>query len=134
MVNSRIPFAGVSAVTNWPGPVSSTLSREVSGTASFKVTAAAEAAAGVVLAKAKTSLSLEIQLSNTHNHAELGHFGCGSKGQYAHARYVSWSKKVTYRKYRVHANCTSTTISTGTINYPTPNEGWYTWVDSSPSV
>lgn len=81
MVNSRIPFAGVSAVTNWPGPVSSTLSREVSGTASFKVTAAAEAAAGVVLAKAKASLSLEIQLSNTHNHAGISTTLAAGKGQ-----------------------------------------------------
>lgn len=131
--NTYVPFQGVSTATNGPGPVTSTFTRSINATASVKVVAGVEAEAGVVLAKAKTSLGLELLTSNsttTTNSVTLK----APKGQYAHGQYVAWGKQIKYRKYRVNANCSTTTLRTGTIKYPQANEGWRTWVDSSSSV
>lgn len=131
--NTYIPFKGVSTATNGPGPVTSTFTRSISATASIKVVAGVEAEAGVVLAKAKTSLGLELLASNsttTTNSVTLK----APKGKYAHGQYVAWGKQIKYRKFRVNANCSTTTLGTGTIKYPQANEGWRTWVDSTSSV
>ena len=131
--NVQVHFAGVPTITNGPGPLTSTVTRTVNGTASFSVTAGAESEVGAVLAKAKVSISASLTLTNSTSMSNAVTLTAG-RGQYAHARYVSWGKKVTYRKYRMNYNCTTTTLATGTINFPTTSEGWYTWVNNTPYV
>ena len=130
---ARIPFKGVPTLTNGPGPVSSTFSRTVNGTASFTVTAGAESEVGAVLAKAKVSISASLTTSNSSSLSNSVTLEAGA-GQYAHGQYVSWGRSVSYRKYRTNYNCSTTTLATGTIKFPSTGEGWYTWVDTKPYV
>lgn len=129
--NVAIPFQGIPELVNGPGPVQSEVTRTISGTAHFKVTAGAEMEAGVILAKAKTQLGLELGYANTSSLTTTAKLAAG-KGKYAHARYVSWGKKITYRKFTQNRNCTTSTVSRGVISFPRAKEGWQTWVSSRP--
>lgn len=125
----RIPYAGVPTFKDGPGG-ELTVSRTYSGTASLTVTAGAEAEAGVVLAKAKTSISAALTGSKTTSTDHKFRREIAS-GMYGNVRYVSWGKKVTYRKYRINANCSTTTLARGSMNIPSDSEGWYYWETSS---
>lgn len=126
---TRVPFNGVPTFKDGPGGTI-TVSRAYSGSATFTVTAGAESEVGAVLAKAKVSLSASIALSNstttTHTYSRAI-----AAGKYGHVQYVSWGQSVTYRKYQLNANCSTTTLATGTIKYPSSEEGWYYWETSS---
>ena len=102
-------------------------------TASFTVTAGAESEVGAVLAKAKVSISASLTTSNSSSLSNSVTLQAGA-GQYAHGQYVSWGQSVSYRKYRTNYNCSTTTLATGTIKFPSTSEGWYTWVDTKPYV
>ena len=130
---AQVPFAGVPTLTNGPGPLSATFSRTVNGTASYSVTAGAESEVGAVLAKAKASISASLTLSNGSSLTNSVTLTAGA-GQYAHGRYVSWGRSVSYTKYRTNYNCSTTVLARGTIKFPTTSEGWYTWVDTKPYV
>ncbi|MFT3970970.1 MAG: hypothetical protein QM695_12025 [Micropruina sp.] len=122
---TRIKFKDIPSFKNGPGGTL-TVSRQYSGSATYSVTAGAESEVGAVLAKAKVSISGTLSktnstgATNTYSHKI-------TKKKYGHAQYVSWGKKVNYRKYRINRDCRTTTIATGTINFPSSEEGWYYW-------
>lgn len=127
--STRIKFKDIPSFKNGPGGTL-TVSRHYNGSATYSVTAGAESEVGAVLAKAKVSISASLSktnstgATNTYTHKI-------TKKKYGHAQYVSWGKKVSYRKYRINRNCTTTTLATGTINFPSSEEGWYYWETSS---
>ncbi len=127
----RMPFPGVNILVNGPGPAESTYTRSISSTVSYQVTVGAESEVGAVLAKAKVSISGTIGGSNTTNTTNSVKLTAPA-GKYAHGQYVSYGKSVSWRKYRVNASCTTSTLASGRINFPTNKEGWYTWVSSTP--
>lgn len=83
-----------------------------------------------MLAKAKVSISGTLALSNsttaTNTYTQI--IAAGKSGN---AMYVSWGKDVSYRKFRLNADCTQTTLSSGRIKYPSISKGWYFWLTSS---
>lgn len=125
----RIPFSGIPTFKNGPGGTLS-VTKDYAGSASFQVTAGAESEVGAVLAKAKVSVSASLTLSNsstvTNNYSHTI-----TPGKYGHAQYVSWGRKVSWKKYYVDYRCYTTTKATGTINFPANEEGWYYWETSS---
>ncbi len=130
--DTRLPFPGVNMLTNGPGPNTSTFTRSINSTVNYQVVVGAESEVGAVLAKAKVSISASIGGSNSTSVTNSVTLVAPS-GKYAHAQYVSYGKRVSWSKTRVNSNCTTSTISSGVINFPTSNEGWYTWVSSSPN-
>lgn len=53
-------------------------------------------------------------------------------GKFGNVQHVSYGKKVNFRKHRLNADCTTTTLtSNGSITYPSRVEGWYYWETSS---
>jgi hypothetical protein len=127
--DTRIAFNGVPTFKDGPGGTI-TVSRAYSGSATFTVTAGAESEVGAVLAKAKVSLSASLALSNSTTTTHTYSRGIAA-GKYGHVQYVSWGQTVTYRKYRINSNCSTTTLATGKIKYPSSEEGWYYWETAS---
>lgn len=125
----RIPFKNIKPIKDGPGGKIE-VSQTYSGSASYSVTAGAESEVGAVLAKAKVSISGTLSKTNSTSSTHTYSHDI-TKGKYGHVQYVSWGKKVNYRKYRTNANCSTTTIATGTINFPSSEEGWYYWETSS---
>jgi hypothetical protein len=125
----RIPFRNVVTYKDGKGGTLS-VARSYSGTASYAVVAGAESEVGAVLAKAKVTISAAVEktnytgTTNTYTHRIKA-------GKYGNARYVSWGKRVHWRKYRNNANCTSTFLGSGTIDFPTTTEGWFYWETSA---
>lgn len=125
----RMPFKGVPTFKDGKGGTI-TVSRSYSGSVSFQVTAGAESEVGAIFAKAKVSVSASLTKTNstttTHTYSHKI-----SKGKYGNVKYVSWGKKVTWKKSRVNPNCTTTVLGSGSINFPSTSEGWYYWETSS---
>lgn len=126
----RMPFSGIPTFKNGPGGTLS-VTKDYSGSVSAQVTAGAESEVGAVFAKAKVSISASLTTSNsstvTNNYSHVI-----TAGKYGHAQYVSWGKKVAWKKYQINSTCTgTTTLATGTINFPATEEGWYYWETSS---
>ena len=125
----RVPFSGVPIFKNGPGGhVSAT--RSYSGTATYQVTAGAESEVGAIFAKAKVSISASLTKSNTTGTTITYSHNIGA-GKYGHLQYVSWGKKVNWKKYQDTPQCTTKQIGSGSINFPTTEEGWYFWQTSS---
>ena len=126
---TRIPFKSIPTFKNGPGGTLS-VTKDYTGSASFQVTAGAETEVGAVLAKAKVSVSASLTLSNsssvTNNYSHKI-----TSGKYGHAQYVSWGRTVNWKKYYIDALCRTTTKATGTIKFPSSEEGWYYWETSS---
>ena len=114
--DTRIAFNGVPTFKDGPGGTI-TVSRAYSGSATFTVTAGAESEVGAVLAKAKVSLSASLALSNSTTTTHTYSRGIAA-GKYGHVQYVSWGQTVTYRKYRINSNCSTTTLATGKSSTP----------------
>lgn len=126
----RMPFAGIPTFKNGPGGTLS-VTKDYSGSVSYQVTAGAESEVGAIFAKAKVSVSASLTKSNsstvTNNYTHVI-----TAGKYGHAQYVSWGQKVNWKKYQVNNYCTgTTTLATGTINFPSTEEGWYYWETAS---
>lgn len=127
--NQRVPFRNVPVFKNGPGGTVSA-SRSYSGTASYAVVAGAETEVGAVLAKAKVSISAALTQTNSTTTTVTYSRNITSR-KYGRLQYVSWGKRVAWRKSRVTANCKSTLISSGTIDFPANQEGWYYWETST---
>lgn len=124
----RIPFEGVSIERSDPGGTL-TVSRSQSGTVSAEVTAGAQTAIDAVLAEAQVSVSATLAGSQTIV-TEATYSHDISPGKFGNAQYVSWGQEVTYEKFRVNHDCTTTVLESGTIIYPDTNRvGWYYWED-----
>lgn len=123
--NTTIPYGGIPTFIDGPGG-KVTVERSYTGPAQAQVTAGAESEVGAVLAKAKVnvSASLTLSTSNTTTHRYEQDIAPGKLG---HLQYVNYGKQVSYRKYRLNYNCTTTTLATGTIKYPAAGEGWKYW-------
>ncbi|QDP96258.1 hypothetical protein FOE78_10430 [Microlunatus elymi] len=109
------------------------VSKSYSGSVSYNVTAGAEAEVGTVFAKAKVSVSSSLTKTNstsathTYEHAI-------SKGKYGHVRYVSWGKRVSWKKWHqvtTSKGCQIKNLRSGVINFPTKSEGWQYWETKS---
>src|SRR4051794_32245596 len=94
----RVPFSGVPVFKNGPGG-SVDATRSYSGTASYQVTVGAESEVGAIFAKAKVSISASLTLSNTTGTTITYHHKI-TAGKYGHLQYVSWGKKVNWKKYQ----------------------------------
>jgi hypothetical protein len=123
-----MPFKGVPTFKDGKGGTL-TVSRAYSGSVSYQVTAGAEAEVGAVFAKAKVSISTSLAKTNststTHTYSHKI-----SRTKYGHARYVSWGKKVTWKKwqqYTTSEGCKIRTVRQGVINFPSTSEGWKYW-------
>lgn len=126
--NINMPF-NKRIYTNGPGPSSNTYTVTTTGTVSASVQVGAESEVGAVLAKAKVSISASLTASNSTSITNSVLLTAPA-GKYTHGQYVAWGKRVTYRNYRVNSNCSTSTIASGVIDYPTSSEGWHTWIDS----
>lgn len=127
--SSYIPFKGIPTYKDGKGGTLS-VTKDFTSSASYQVTAGAEAEVGAVFAKAKVSVSSSITKTNsstvTHNYSHKI-----SKNKYGHAQYVAWSKKVTWKKWEDTPQCTTKLLRKGTIVFPTTSEGWRYWETSS---
>lgn len=125
----RLRLGSVPVFRDGPGG-SITVSKSYSGSVSLSVTAGAEADAGAVLAQAKVSVSssltgeLSTSATNSYTHnITSGKFGDGE--------YVSYGDIINWKHLRTNTNCTTTTIATATIRFPSKSQGWYYWETSS---
>src|SRR4051812_12887025 len=122
---TRMAFRGVPTFKDGPGGTI-TVSRNYSGSVSFKVEVGAESEVGAVLASAKVSIQASLEKTNststTHTYSHVI-----DKGKYGHVQFVSWGQDVTWKKYRQNGNCTTTLIDSGKIRFPAVEEGWYFW-------
>jgi hypothetical protein len=122
---TRLPFRGVPTFKDGRGGTI-TVSRNYSGSVSYRVEVGAESEVGAILAKAKISIKASLERTNststTHTYSHKI-----SKGRFGHVRYVSWGKRVTWTKYRDNATCTTTKLASGVISFPSVEEGWYYW-------
>lgn len=123
--DTRMPFNGVPTFRNGPGGTLS-VARSYSGTVGAQVTAGAESEVGAVLARAKVSVSGALSTSNSTGSTNTYTRNIAS-GKMGNAQYVSYGKDISYTKYRINYNCSTTTLATGRIKYPTSTEGWYYW-------
>ncbi|MDQ1295188.1 MAG: integrase/recombinase XerD [Actinomycetota bacterium] len=100
------------------------------GRGNCPVVAGGESEVGGILAKAKVSVSASLSKSNattTTNQATIEI----PAGKYGSLQYVSWGKDITWSKVRTNANCSTTTLLSGRIKFPTKSEGWYKSITSS---
>ena len=122
---TRLPFRGVPTFKDGRGGTI-TVSRNYSGSVSYRVEVGAESEVGAILAKAKISIKASLERTNststTHTYSHKI-----SKGRFGHVRYVSWGKRVTWTKYGDNATCTTTKLASGVISFPSVEEGWYYW-------
>lgn len=121
----RVPFNGIPRFKDGPGG-KITVSRKKNKTVTYQVVAGAESEVGAVLAKAKVSVSASLTKSQS---TEVVHSYEHKipKGKYGNVRYVSWGKKIRWKKYRYNSSCKQILIRKGTINFPRQAEGWYYW-------
>ena len=126
-----IPFGGIPVFKNGPGPMTMTVSKAYSGTASYSVTAGVTTEVNAILAEAKVQVSATLTLSNPTTATNTATVNIPA-GKYATLRYVSYGKKINWKKARLSGNCQSETVlATGTIIYPTSSECWnLTWSTS----
>jgi hypothetical protein len=127
--STHVPFKGLPTFKDGRGGTLS-VTKDFTSSASYQVTAGAESEVGAVFAKAKVSVSASITKTNTstvsHNYSHRI-----TPGKYGHAQYVSWGKKVTWKKYRDTPQCRTELIASGTIKFPTNQEGWRYWEAAS---
>lgn len=126
--NVAMPFKGVPTFKDGKGGTL-TVSRAYSGSVSYQVTAGAEAEVGIIFSKAKVSISASLTKTNststTHTYSHKI-----SARKYGHARYVSWGKKVTWKRWQqvtTSSGCQINIIKRGVIKFPTTSEGWKYW-------
>ncbi|MGA8210184.1 MAG: hypothetical protein WB441_14775 [Nocardioidaceae bacterium] len=124
----RIPFSGIPHFKNGPGG-SVTATRSTSKSVSFQVTAGAESEVGAVLAKAKVSVSASLTRSQSTDVVVSYHHSIPA-GKFGNLRYVSYGRKVNWKKYVFDGSCRQHQIGSGTIKFPTQSEGWYYWTTS----
>ena len=106
--------ASVDTATTAPATISAGASAELSGViASAKV-------------EVSSSLTRSVSVSIGHRYTHK----IRAK-RYGHLQYGSWGKKLTWRKYRYNANCTTTLLRSGTAKIPTRQVGWKYWETSS---
>lgn len=127
-----MPFRNIPTFKDGRGGVL-TVSRSYSGTVSYQVTAGAETDVDAVFAKAKVSISASLTKTNstgtTHTYSHKI-----SARKYGHARYVSWGKKVHWKRwqqYTTSSGCAIRIIRQGTIKFPSTAEGWKYWETTS---
>lgn len=96
------------------------VSRSYSGSVSASVTAGSSAEVGAVLAKAQVSIGAQLSTSATNTYSRNI-----TPGKYGNAQYVSHGHDVSYTKRRLNRDCSTTTLGSGRIKFPSPEEGWY---------
>jgi hypothetical protein len=121
--STRMPFKNVPSFKDGPGG-KMIVSRQYSGSVSYGVVAGAESEVGAVLAKAKVSISASLSKTNTTSTTHTYERKI-SKGKYGHVRYVSWGKRVAWKKKKERLDCTVAVLRKGVIRFPTKKEGWY---------
>jgi hypothetical protein len=123
--NNKMRFRGIPVFKDGPGGTLS-VTKNFTTSVSYQVTAGAESEAGVIFAKAKVSISASLMKTNsssiTHNYTHTI-----SPHRYGHVEYVSWGKTVYWKRWQQYGNCTSKVVRSGTIKFPTSQEGWYYW-------
>jgi hypothetical protein len=127
--NNKMRFKNVPIFKDGPGGTLS-VTKNFTSSVSYQVTAGAESEAGVIFAKAKVSISASLTKTNsssiTHNYTHRI-----SAHHYGHAEYVSWGKTVVWKEWQQLGNCGARVIRSGTIKFPSIEEGWYYWETSS---
>lgn len=114
---------------NGPGGTLS-VTRGYSGTTTFAISVGASIDVGPVLAQAQLSVDASLTQSNTTS-ATNTYSRKITAGKFGNVQYVSYGKKVNFRKYRLNADCSTTTLTSGgSITYPSSVEGWYYWETS----
>jgi hypothetical protein len=99
---------------------------DVSTSASATISAGASAELSGVIASAKVEVSssltrsVGVTVGHRYTHRISAH-------RYGHMQYGSWGRKVSWRKIRANANCTTTVLSRGTAWIPTRQVGWKYW-------
>jgi hypothetical protein len=123
--NNKMRFNGIPIFKDGPGGTLS-VTKNFTSSVGFQVTAGAESEAGLIFAKAKVSISASLTKTNsssiTHNYSHNI-----SRHRYGHAEYVSWGKTVYWKEWQQMGNCTARIIRSGTIKFPSIEEGWYYW-------
>lgn len=127
--NIRMPFKSVPVFKDGPGG-KIIVSRRYSGSVSFGVVAGAESEVGAVLAKAKVSISASLMKTNTTETTHTYERKI-TKGKYGNVKYVTWGKRVAWKKKKERLDCTVATLAKGVIKFPAKKEGWYYWETNS---
>ncbi len=125
----RIGFSGVPHFKNGRGG-EVTGTRSTNKSVSFQVTAGAESEVGAVLAKAKVSVSASLTKSQSTD-VIISYRHKIPAGKFGHLKYVSYGKKIVWKKYLYDGACKQHVIGSGTINFPTNAEGWYYWTTNN---
>lgn len=127
--NTRMPFKNVPVFKDGPGG-KIIVSRSYSGSVSYGVVAGAESEVGAVLAKAKVSISASLTKTNTtattHTYERKI-----TKGKFGNVRYVTWGKRVAWKKKKERLDCSVAVLSKGVIRFPAQKEGWFYWETNS---
>jgi hypothetical protein len=127
--NVHVPFKGMPIFKDGPGGTMTTTT-EKSKSATYSVTAGVETEVSTVFVKAKASISASLTKTNStsliHSYSHKVH-----AGRYGHLQYVSWGKKVHWKKYEDTPTCSTRLLRSGTIVFPTTAEGWYYWESAS---
>lgn len=125
----RTRFSEVPTFRNGPGGTLS-VTRSYSGSTTFSIAVGASIDVGPVLAQAKMSVDASLTQSNSTS-ATNTYSRKITAGKFGNVQYVSYGKKVNFRKYRLNADCSTTTLTSGgSITYPSSVEGWYYWETS----
>lgn len=123
---TRIPFSGLPIFTNGPGGTM-TVTKKHTKKASYQINAGTSTELGAVLARAKVEISASLTKENA---TELTneHKKDITPGWMGNAQYVSYGRKVNWKKQTFVNSCRSIVeISRGTISFPAASEGWYYW-------
>lgn len=99
------------------------------GSMSYSVTAGASAEIDTIFAKARAEVSGTITktsatgTTNAYTHPITA-------GKYGNAQLVNWGEQVSWKKTVLSNTCKST-VTTGSIWFPTGSSGWYYWETTS---
>lgn len=127
--NTRMPFKNVPVFKDGPGG-KIIVSRAYSGSVSYGVVAGAESEVGAVLAKAKVSISASLTKTNTTQTTHTYERRI-TKGKFGNVRYVSWGKRVAWKKKKERLDCSVAVLAKGVIRFPAQKEGWFYWETNS---
>lgn len=110
------------------GTMTGSVSAATSVSATMTVGASVELGNVIARAKVQVSASLTASVGITIGHSYTHTI---TAGKYGNMQYGSWGQQVNWTKYQDNANCTTTTLATGTARIPSTSVGWKYWETTS---
>lgn len=121
--------AGLPILKDGPGgSMTGSVQNSTSVAATMTVGASAELGGVIAKAKVEVSASLTSSVGITIGHSYTHTI---TAGKYGNMQYGSWGQQVNWKKYKNNANCTTTTVASGTARIPSTSVGWKYWETTS---